>query len=93
MARVAELEAINRAAAERKQRKKKLRQQGEGLSRVELDDEVAQRDDAEAQVGADGRPEGVQADARGERVPRCGRCGDGGHSKRTCTKDAAGSGD
>jgi hypothetical protein len=82
-ARVARLEAANNAASERKKRKKKRIQEGGTLSQAEAEEIVRQRD-AEAEAEA----ERVQAGSSSKGVRRCKTCGEAGHNKRTCKKDA-----
>jgi hypothetical protein len=82
-ARVAKLEAANNAASERKKRKKKRIQAGGTLSQAEAEEIVRQRD-AEAEAEA----ERVEAGGSNKGVRRCKMCGEAGHNKRTCKKDA-----
>jgi hypothetical protein len=87
-ARVATLQAANNAASERKKRKRKRIQLGGTLSQQEAE-EIIERRDAEALVEAERREERVRTGGGGEGSRRCGRCGETGHNKRTCKKDAA----
>jgi hypothetical protein len=87
-ARVARLEAANNAASERKKRKKKQIQAGRTLSQAEAEEIVRQRD-AEAEAEA----ERTQAGGSSKGIRHCKTCGEAGHNKRTCKKDAAGAED
>jgi hypothetical protein len=82
-ARVAKLEAANNAASERKKRKKKRIQAGGTLSQAEAEEIVRQRD-----AKAEAEAERVQAGSSSKGVRRCKTCGEAGHNKRTCKKDA-----
>ena len=86
-ARIAKLEEANQAASERKKRKKKRIQKGGTLSQAEAEAIVTQRD-AKVQLEAERREERVQAGASSRGIPHCRRCGNTGHNKRTCKKDA-----
>jgi hypothetical protein len=85
-ARVLQLEASNKAASERKSRKRKWIQQGGDLSKEQAEDLIAQWD-----VGAQVEEETRKSRARtgvGKRSKRhCKRCGETGHNSRTCEKD------
>jgi hypothetical protein len=82
-ARVAKLEAANNAASERKKRKKKQIQAGRTLLQAKAEEIVRQRDaKAEAEV------ERVEVGSSNKGVCRCKMCGEAGHNKRTCKKDA-----
>jgi hypothetical protein len=85
-ARVLQLEASNKAASERKSRKRKRIQKGGDLSKEEAEDLIAQRD-VRAQVEGESREGRVRTGAgmRGKR--HCKRCGETGHNSRTCKKD------
>jgi len=91
-ARIASLEQANRAASERKKRKKKWIQKGGTLSQAEAEVIVTQRD-AEVQLEAERREERVQAGASSRGIPHCRRCGKAGHNKRTCKQDVVEIGD
>jgi hypothetical protein len=82
-ARVARLEAANNAASERKKRKRKRIQAGGTLSQAEAEEIVRQRD-AEAEAEA----ERMQAGGSSKGIRHCKTCGEAGHNKRTCKKDA-----
>ena len=85
-ARVLQLEASNKAASERKSRKRKRIQKGGDLSKEEAEDLIAQCD-VEAQVEGESR-EGRARTGAGKRGKRhCKRCGETGHNSRTCKKD------
>jgi hypothetical protein len=84
-ARVLQLEASNKAASERKSRKRKRIQKGGDLSKEQAEDLIAQCD-----VGAQIEEETRESRARtgaGKRGKRhCKRCGETGHNSRTCKK-------
>jgi hypothetical protein len=89
---VLRLQAVNAASTERNSRKRKRIQKGGTLSQEEADDIKARREAlalAKEQRGEERRAAG--GSIRG--VPHCGTCGEPGHNKRTCAKDAATSGD
>ena len=81
-----QLKASNKAASERKSRKRKRIQKGRDLSKEEAEDLIAQCD-----VGAQVKGETREGRARigaGKRGKRhCKRCGETGHNLRTCKKD------
>jgi hypothetical protein len=85
-ARVLQLEALNKAASERKSRKRKRIQEGGDLSKEEAEDLIAQCD-----VGAQIKGESREGRARtgvGKRGKgHCKRCRETGHNSRTCKKD------
>ncbi len=82
-----QLEASNKAASERKSRKRKRIQAGGDLSKEEAEDLVSQLD-VRAQVEGETR-EGRARTGAGKRQKRhCKRCGQTGHNSRTCKKDA-----
>jgi hypothetical protein len=87
-----QLQAANTAASERKSRKRKRIQKGGTLTQEEAEDIVAQRD---AVVLAEEvrREERRAAGGSSRGIPHCRTCGEPGHNKRTCRKDAATSGD
>jgi hypothetical protein len=87
-AEIVRLQAANKAASERKTRKKKRIQYGGTLSQQEAE-EIVRRRDAEALVEAERREERVRTGGSREGSRRCGRCSEVGHNKRTCKKDAA----
>jgi len=86
-ATIANLEEANQAASERRKRKKKRIQKGGTLSQAEADDIVEQRD-VEVQLEAERRQERVRAGSSAGGIRRCKNCGEAGHNKRTCKKDA-----
>jgi hypothetical protein len=88
-ARVLQLEASNKAASERKSRKRKRIQEGGDLSKEEAEDLMAQCD-VGAQIEGESR-EGRARTGAGKRGKRhCKRCGETGHNSRTCEKDVVG---
>ena len=91
-AQIAKLQAANKAASERKARKRKRIQHGGALSQQEAE-EIIERRDAEALVEAERCEERVQAGGSSKGIRRCKICGEAGHNKRTCKNDAAESGD
>jgi hypothetical protein len=91
-ARIASLEEANQAASERRKRKKKRIQKGGTLSQAEAEDIVRQRD-VEAQLEAERRQERVRIGSSAGSIRRCKNCGEAGHNKRTCKRDAAEVGD
>jgi hypothetical protein len=84
------LEAANAAASERKGRKRKRIQKGGTLSQEEAQDLIAERE-ALALVEVERREKRRAAGGSSRGVPHCRTCGEPGHNKRTCTKDAAAS--
>jgi hypothetical protein len=87
-ARVVKLEAANAAASERKKRKKKRIQKGGTLSQAEAEVLIAQTE-AEVQINEESREERVQAGVGSKGTRCCRKCGEAGHNRRTCKKDAA----
>jgi hypothetical protein len=83
-ARIAKLEEANKAASERKRRKKKRIQEGRTLSQAEAE-EILREKDAEAKA----KGEGVEVGSSSKVKRRCRTCGKTGHNKRTCYKDRA----
>ncbi|TQS38808.1 hypothetical protein Golomagni_00679 [Golovinomyces magnicellulatus] len=75
-ARISKLEAANNAASEHKMRKKKRIQKGGTLSQ------------AEAMVDKEKREERRQAGAGSIVIYHFKNCGEAGHNKRACLKDA-----
>jgi hypothetical protein len=85
---VLQLEASNKAASERKSRKRKHIQKGGDLSKEEAEDLIAQYD-VEAQVKGESR-EGRVRTGTGKRAKgHCRLCRETGHNLRTCKKDLA----
>jgi hypothetical protein len=83
---VLQLEALNKAASERKSRKRKRIQKGGDLLKEEVEDLIAQCD-VEAQVEGESR-EGRARTGAGKRGKRhCKCCGETGHNSCTCRKD------
>jgi hypothetical protein len=84
-ARVLQLEASNKAASERKSRKRKRIQKGGDLSKEQAEGLKAQCD-----VGAQSKGETHESRARTGASKRgkrhCKRCGETGHNSRTCKK-------
>jgi hypothetical protein len=86
------LRAANAAATERKQRKKRRIQKGGTLSQAEPEDLITQIDRVEA-TAQETQEIRRQAGATQWRIYSCKQCGQPGHSRRSCKKDAAESGD
>ena len=84
--RVADLEAANRAASERRKRKKKRIQDGGTLSQVEAEAIVEQRD-VDGQFEKEARDGRLRAGGSRGGIRRCKTCGETRHNKRTCQKD------
>ena len=83
-ARIAQLEQANKAASERKKRKKKQIQEGRTLSQAEAERLLKEIDvEAETQEGS------AQVGSSSKVKRRCTMCGKTGHNKRTCQKDVA----
>ena len=81
-----QLEASNKAASERKSRKRKRIQKGGDLSKEEAEDLIAQHD-VKAQVEGESR-EGRVRTGTGKRAKgHCRLYGETGHNLRTCKKD------
>jgi hypothetical protein len=85
-ARVVDLERANRAASERKQRKKKRIQEGGNLSKAEADELLAKKD-VEAQLEGERRQGSARTGAGRGGKRHCKSCGEAGHNSRTCKKD------
>jgi hypothetical protein len=83
---VLQLEASNKAASERKSRKRKRIQKGGDLSKEEAEDLIAQCD-VGAQVEGETRGGRVRTGAGKRGKSHCKRCGETGHNSRTCKKD------
>jgi hypothetical protein len=83
---VLQLEASNKAASERKSRKRKRIQKGGDLSKEEAEDLIAQCD-VGAQVEGETREGRVRTGAGKRGKNHCKRCGETGHNSRTCKKD------
>jgi hypothetical protein len=73
-ARVADLKAANRAASERRKRKKKRIQEGGTLSQVEAEAIVEQRD-VDGQFEKEARDGRLRADGSRGGIRRCKTCG------------------
>ena len=82
-ARVVQLEASNKAASERKSRKKRRIQNGGDLSKREAEDLTAQLD-VRAQVEGEMRESRARTSVGKQRKSHCRRCGETGHNSRTC---------
>ena len=85
-ARVLQLEASNKAASERKSRKRKRIHKGGDLSKEQAEDLIAQCD-VGAQVEGESREGRARTGAGNQRKRHCKRCGETGHNSRTCEKD------
>ncbi|KAF1922302.1 uncharacterized protein M421DRAFT_78789 [Didymella exigua CBS 183.55] len=85
-ARVLQLEASNKAASERKSRKRKRNQKGGDLSREQAEDLIAQCD-VGAQVEGETREGRARTGAGKHGKRHCKRCSKTGHNSRTCEKD------
>ena len=85
-ARVLQLEASNRAASERKSRKRKRIQAGGDLSKEQAEDLIAHLD-VGAQIEEETREGRARTGAGKQRKRHCKRCGETGHNSRTCEKD------
>ena len=85
-ARVLQLEASNKAASERKSRKRKRIQKGGDLSKEEAEDLIAQRD-VGAQVEGESREGRVRTGTGKRGKGHCRLCREIGHNSRTCKKD------
>lgn len=85
-ARVVGLEKANKAASERKARRRKRIQSRGDLSMAEASDLLAQAD-VEAQLEGERRDSRGRAGAGSTRRRRCKSCNEVGHNSRTCRKD------
>lgn len=85
-ARVLQLEASNKAASERKSRKRKRIQKGGDLSKEQATDLIAQCD-VGAQIEGEMREGRARTGAGKQRKRHCKRCSKTGHNSRTCGKD------
>jgi hypothetical protein len=86
-----QLQAANTAASARKSRKRKRIQKRGTLTQEEAEDIVAQRA-ALALAEAERRKERRAASGSNKGIPHYSTCSKPEHNKRTCTKDAAASG-
>lgn len=85
-ARVLQLEASNKAASERKSRKRKRIQKGGDLSREEAEDLIAQCD-VRAQIKGESCEGRARTGAGKRGKGHCRLCRETGHNSRTCKKD------
>jgi hypothetical protein len=83
---VLQLEASNKAASERKSRKRKRIQKGGDLLKEEAEDLIAQYD-VRAQVEGETREGRVRTGASKRGKRHCKRCRETRHNLRTCGKD------
>ena len=81
-----QLEASNKAASERKSRKRKQIQKGGDLSREEAEDLIAQCD-VRAQIKGESCEGRARTGAGKSSKRHCKRCGEISHNSRTCKKD------
>lgn len=81
-----QLKASNKAASERKSRKRKRIQKGGDLLKEEAEDLIAQRD-VEAQVKGESCEGRVRAGTGKRGKGHCRLCRETGHNSRTCKKD------
>jgi hypothetical protein len=91
-AEIVRLWATNKAASERKARKRKRIQLGGTLSQQEAEEIIAAQE-VVVQAEAERCEERVQAGGSNKGICCCKTCGEVGHNKRTCKKDAAELGD
>lgn len=85
--RIASLERANKAATERKKRKKKRIQRQGTLSKGEGEDIIAQKE-AEQQLEEETRQGKAQLGVSRQALARCTRCRETGYNLRTCKKRA-----
>ena len=85
-ARVVQLEASNKAASERRSRKKQRIQKGGDLSKHEAEDLIAQLD-VGAQVEGEMREGRARTSVDKQCKSHCRRCSETGRNWRTCKKD------
>ena len=85
-ARVLQLKASNKAASERKLRKRKQIQKGRDLLKEEAEDLIAQCD-VRAQIKGESREGRARTGAGKRGKSHCKRCRETGHNSRTCKKD------
>lgn len=83
--RITSLERANKAASERRQRKKK-RLQKRGVLKGAGEDILAQRE-ADQQIAHEQRQGGEQSGVSRQVLARCKKCREPGHNSRTCKKD------
>jgi hypothetical protein len=91
-AEIVRLRAANKAASERKARKRKRIQLGGTLSQQEAEEIIAVQE-VVVQAEAERCEERVQAGGSSKGIRRCKTCREVGHNKRTCKKDGAELGD
>ena len=84
--RIISLEKVNKAAVQRKQRKKKRIQKRGTLTKVEGEEVIAQKD-AERQVESERRQDAARSGVSRQAIARYTRCRETGHNLRTCKKD------
>ncbi|PSN59025.1 hypothetical protein BS50DRAFT_509325, partial [Corynespora cassiicola Philippines] len=84
--RVQEVEEANKAASQRKSRKRKRIQKVGTLSKAEADEVVAQND-ADEQLEEKMRKGKARSRKRQRTKTCCSRCGKTGHNTRTCDID------
>jgi hypothetical protein len=84
--RITSLEKANKAASERKQRKKKRIQKQGVLTKGAGEDIITQRE-AEQQITREERQRGEQLGVSRQSLARCKRCRERGHNSRTCKKE------
>lgn len=84
--RITSLEKANKAASERKQRKKKRIQKQGVLTKGAGEDIITQRE-AEQQITREERQRGEQLGVSRQSLARCKRCRERGHNLRTCKKE------
>ena len=81
-----QLKALNKAASERKSRKRKRIQKGGDLSKEQAEDLIAQRN-VRAQIKGETRKGRARTGASKKGKRHCKRCSEAGHNSRTCKKD------
>jgi hypothetical protein len=84
--RITSLEKANKAASERKQRKKKRIQKQGVLTKGAGEDIITQRE-AEQQITREERQRGKQLGVSCQSLARCKRCRERGYNLRTCKKE------
>ena len=84
--RITSLEKANKAASERKQRKKKRIQKQGVLTKGAGEDIITQRE-AEQQITREERQRGEQLGVSRQSLARCKRCRERGHNSHTCKKE------
>ncbi|KAF1927341.1 uncharacterized protein M421DRAFT_65543, partial [Didymella exigua CBS 183.55] len=86
-ARVADLEAANRAASEPRRRRSKRRIQKHGVLTKGAGEDILAQNEADQQIAHEERQGGARSGLSQRAQRRCTRCKETGHNSRTCNAD------